>query len=177
MLTYQREWGDPRNAVGLVARCAHLALPFYGGVRKLDLVTSIRIAEHYMAGAEISVDTATYAANTSYAAAAALLVFDTAAFAAALVAADASYAVAKAVTVAKTITVASSPSRGIRVIAYDAAHYAARAGVDRHEIQIIFARWVVRDLSGGRDLPAELRQAVGAAVVAGDEALAWELLS
>jgi len=42
-MNYKREWNDRRNAVGFAAECARLALPFYAGDRRSDLVRAIEI--------------------------------------------------------------------------------------------------------------------------------------
>lgn len=153
-MNYQREWGNPRNAVGFAAVCARLALPFYDGDSRPDLVATIELAERCARGEEITND----AANDANAAADVVGRVDTIN---PCIAYTAGYAAATIV----------APS-----YAASTALFAGYSGVCAHEIRVAFARWVVRDLSRGRELSAELRQAAGAAVVAGDEDLAKELL-
>ena len=57
-----------------------------------------------------------------------------------------------------------------------AAYAAVDAGVDVHDLEIAFARWVVRDISPRWPIDEQLRQAAGACIVAGDEDLARGLL-
>ncbi|KKM72267.1 hypothetical protein LCGC14_1422150, partial [marine sediment metagenome] len=65
---WKRKWADRRNAAGFAAACARLALPFYDGDRRSDLVAAIEIAEKYAAGEKISTDTAAaYAVAYAYA--------------------------------------------------------------------------------------------------------------
>lgn len=167
-MSYQREWDDPHNAAGFAAECARLALPFYKGDHKPDLVAAIEITERYASGEEIDADVASIA----YASAAdAANAFSAPTADASAYAADASAYAADVVADISVDVCASYTSAGY------AADAAGISGVDISEIRVAFARWVVRDLSDGRELPAELRQAAGAAVVAGDEALARELLA
>ena len=146
--SYQREWANQHNAAGFAAECARLALPFYEGDRRPDLVTDIESVERYSRGGKIGVRAAR---DTPFSNAAA--------------------AVQNAYDV-----VICHRSANIGLAAADAAYSAGFAGVDDHSVDVAYARWVVRDLSGGRELLAELRQAAGAAVVTGDEALARELI-
>ncbi|KKN37654.1 hypothetical protein LCGC14_0761350 [marine sediment metagenome] len=164
-MNYERKWTDSRNAVGFAAECARLALPFYSGDRRSDLVVAIEIAERYTSGEQIDDSTRIAALAAARGVASGV---DDASAACAAAARAAAYAAARAT--------AHYTSDAIRATAVFAADYADDAGVDYSEIQIAFARWVVRDLSVDRDLDEELRQAAGAAVVAGDEALARELL-
>lgn len=169
-MSYQREWDDPHNAAGFAAECARLALPFYKGDHKPDLVAAIEITERYASGEEIDAGVASIAyANAADAA-------NASSTSTAAVSTDSAYA-------ADASAYAADVVADIYVdicAAYTSAGYAADAagisGVDISEIRVAFARWVVRDLSGGRELPEELRQAAGASVVAGDEALARELV-
>ena len=166
-MNHQREWVDPRNAAGVAAECARLALPFYDGDHKSDLVAAIEIAERYASGEEIDAG----AASTAYGNAAdAANAPSTSTADASAYAADASAYAADVVADVVADIYAAYTSAGY---AADAANY---AGADAHEIRVAFARWVVRDLSDGRELPEELRQAAGAAAVAGNEALARELV-
>ena len=175
-MAYKREWSNRLNTAGFAAECARLALPFYKGDRKSDLVAAIETAERYAGGEEISYSASVSAAdNARYAAYNAHEYIDDVdaadiAFLAAQATSAASNTVAYAVN-----TVDCIDYRAITASA-TAAHYAARAGADAHEIRAAFARWVVRDLSGERELPEGLRCAAGAAIVAGDEDLAKELL-
>ena len=166
-MNHERNWNDDRNAVGFAAACARLALPFYSGDRRSDLVVAIEIAERCANGEQIDSAAAYFArgaANdaahaTAYASEGPPHPADPAAYAASA----ACYA---------TTTTDADVARD----AADTVHWASKAGVDDSEIQVAYARWVIRDLNCGRDFDEELRQAAGAAVVAGDEALARELL-
>ncbi len=164
-MNYERNWRDSRNTVGFAAECARMALPFYIGDRRSDLITAIEIAERYTSGEQIDDSTRIAARAAARGVASGV---DDASAACAAAARAAAYSAARAA--------ARHTPDAIRAAADVAAHYASHAGVDSSEIQIAFARWVVWDLSGDRDLDEELRQAMGAAVVAGDEALAQELL-
>lgn len=172
-MNYSRDWSNSRNAVGFAAECARLALPFYDGNRRSNLVAAIEIAERYANGEQIDSATARAASNAASSATAftAADAADTAAHAA-----DAAAYTAYAAYAYTTDTAFTADAADAADASYTAAGHAAHAGVDSSEIQIAFARWVIRDLSGNRDLDEELRQAAGAAVVAGDEALAQELL-
>ena len=158
---WDRKWADQRNAVGFAATCARLALPFYRGDRRSVVVVAIEIAEDEQINA-----------TDAYAAANALHV---ARAADASGAADAARVAAYAAGYAADITYANAANAADDAIR--AAVYASRAGVCDSELQIAFARWVTRDLSGGQDFDTELRQAAGAAIIAGDENLAKELLA
>ncbi|KKN37653.1 hypothetical protein LCGC14_0761340 [marine sediment metagenome] len=165
-MNYERDWNDNRNAVGFAVECARLALPFYGGDRRSDVVAAIEIAEGCVndePNAHRGARAAACAARAAIARAAATSGDDRAAASAATYTALAAY---------DAIADITSDGTHASYAACDAGH----AGVDSGEIQIAFARWVIRDLSCGRNLDEELRQAAGAAVVAGDEALAQELL-
>lgn len=170
-MNYKREWINHRNATGFAAECARLSLSFYGGDHKPDLVPAIELAERCTAGEEISdavIRTVLHATDVTARAA-------DAADADGSAGSGSVYAVAAARAAAR-VAASGRPSSFITRGASVSCYLAGRAGVDKHEIQAAFARWVVRDLSGGRELPTELRQAAGAVVVAGDEALARELV-
>ena len=157
---YQREWKSRRNAAGFAAECARLALPFYEGDHKPDLVATIEVAERYASSGSFR------RARTTKA----------------IVAARVAKRAADGVCAARAARAAERAAGAVTDDDYNynatyAAHWASLTGADDHEIRVACARWVVRDLSGGRELPAELRQAAGAAVVAGDEDLAEELLA
>ena len=171
-MSYGREWADRRNAAGFAAECARLALPLYKGDRRQDLVTAIELAERYVSGEEITAHAAYAASSPAYAASRDADAASYAAATAAYATASLGGAAADAASYAAALVAASDTA-----YAAAACINATHAGVDTHELQIAFARWAVRDLSGGRDLSAELRQAAGAAVVAGDEAFAKELLN
>ena len=158
-MTYERKWLCGRNASGFAAECARLALPFYEGDHRLDLVAAIDLVERYTDGERLDIATARAAYTATYDA---------------YVAADLSCAACAAYAVNSALYTAIT-SRAARYA--HSAFRAAAAGVDDHKIRAAFARWVVRDLSDGRELPEELRQAAGAAVVAGSEAIARELLA
>ncbi len=179
-MNYKRDWNNRCNAAGFAAECARLALPFYSGDRRSDLVAAIEIAEHYANGEQIENTVAHVVAADANAAANAA-----ASYAADAVASYASYAAAAAAEAAYAAAgayddAANDADAAADAYAYDAAavaaDYADLAGVDSSEIQIAFARWVIRDLSGDQDLDEELRQAAGAAIVAGDEDLARQLV-
>ena len=147
----EREWADVRNAVGFVAECARLVLPFCALDGQFIAAKAIEAAERYANGATLDHSAITapcYDISTTVAAAA-----------------DITYLAAY-----------GARSKAIEHIT-TAVDRAVSEGADAHEIHAAFARWVVRDLSGGRELPAELRQAAGAAVVAGAEAIARGLLA
>ncbi|KKL12082.1 hypothetical protein LCGC14_2539340 [marine sediment metagenome] len=184
-MNYEREWGNPHNAVGFAAECARLALPFYSGDRRSDLVVAIEIAECCVNGA-LSVAAASlkaanaaqdvvYDADTDADVAVAACAAAAADAAIAVYATPAYYAVSADVAAARIARYA--PAARIVHYAAAAANHAGRAGVCNSEIQVACARWVVRDLSGDdQDLDEELRQAAGAAIVAGDEDLARQLV-
>ena len=161
-MNYQREWVDPRNAAGFAAACARLALPFYKGDYKSKLADSIEVAERYADGGEIDEGIAKGTARSAHSVAYDGETSDS--YAAANAAARAGYTATKDTDLFGDVSTVVSHAIGI-------------AGIDVYELQITYARWVVRDLGGTRELSAELRQAAGAAVVAGDEALARELLA
>ncbi|KKM72270.1 hypothetical protein LCGC14_1422180 [marine sediment metagenome] len=158
----RHDWTDLRNAAGFAAECARLALPFYCGDYSSDLIAAIEFVERYADGGEIDSDGFQFARAARYAAAAAA---DAAAY-------DAAYAATSAAAAAAAAAAHTSADSATR-----AASWADEAGVDSSELRIAYARWVIRDLACGRELPEELRQAAGAAIVAGDEALAQELLA
>ncbi len=175
-MNYEREWSNYRNAVGFAAECARLALPFYDGDHQSKVVVAIEIAEHYANGEQIG-------STIAYGAAADVTGYAdrTANATVAVYAADAARSAALAAGDAYIADAADDADRaanatGVIYAARAAAHTAGYAGVDDSELAVAFARWVVRDLVCGRELPEELRQAAGAAIVAGDEALAQELL-
>ncbi len=61
------EWRDLRNAVGWAAACARLALPFYDGDHRDDVVAAIEVAERYTRGEEIAAsDDAYNCAHAAY---------------------------------------------------------------------------------------------------------------
>ncbi len=174
-MKYDRKWNNLRNAVGFAVECARLALPFYNGDQQSAVIAAIKIAERYANKKQIDSAAASAAARGATRAAARAT--------RAAYAATAAYAAADAARVASATAWAAahatnSPYTDDSAAAYVtyAAADASHAGVDSSEIQIAFARWVIRDLSRGRDLDEELRAAAGAAVVAGDEDLARQLL-
>ncbi|KKM72275.1 hypothetical protein LCGC14_1422230 [marine sediment metagenome] len=167
-MNYERDWNNQLNAARFAVECARLALPFYNGDRRSDVAAAIEIAERRANGEQID-STIAYAVfaratRAAYAATAAYAAAD-----AARVASATAWAAAHATNSPYTD---DSAAAYVTYAAADASH----AGVDSSEIQIAFARWVIRDLSRGRDLDEELRAAAGAAVVAGDEDLARQLL-
>ncbi len=151
-MNYERDWNNRRNAVGFAAACARLALSFYDGEGRSDLVAAIEIAERCANGEQIddAEDFADAICDDDY---------------------DAADVAWSAVSAVSVIPAAYSAYYAIYAAA-DAGH----VGVDSSEIQIAYARWVVRDLSSDQDLDEELRAAVGAAIVAGDEDLARQLV-
>ncbi|KKN30498.1 hypothetical protein LCGC14_0833230 [marine sediment metagenome] len=176
-MNYERDWNNRCNAVGFAAACARLALPFYDGDQRSNLVAAIEIAECYANGEQID-DTDAHRVAGAAVSAAPAGPYPTphsawATIAAAAVASVAAYA---AYGAANVVNYDSDAAADASADAADAARGADDAGVDSSEIQIAFARWVVRDLSCGRDLDEELRQAAGAAIVAGDEDLARQLI-
>lgn len=164
-----REWADLKNVVKFAAECARLALPFYDGDRRENLIAVIEAAEENLIGKTVCTfvySAANHANNARTLSRAS----------------NAVVSCARHVGHAARTARNHSQSGGLYGIdntirfAINAYYGAINAGVDAHEIQVAFARWVVLDLSGGRDLPTELRQAAGAAVVAGDEDLARALV-
>ena len=152
-----------RNAAGFAAECARLALPFYCGDHQSDLIAAIELAERYADGEEIDSDDIVAIRDAASAARDVADVADSA------YAAYSAYSAAYAADAADAAADAAAARR--------AAAWADEAGIDSSELRIAYARWVIRDLACGRELPEELRQAAGAAIVAGDEALAQELLA
>ena len=151
-MNFKREWVNNRNVVGFAAECARSAVAFYDNDRKPSLIASIERAERYAGGAQIFYSVAVDIADASYS-----------------TAYEGDNAAAHAA--ARAVRAVLNPSN------FGAPVYTATyVGMDDHEIRAAFARWVVRDLSGGRELSTELRQAAGAAVVAGDEDLARALV-
>ncbi|KKM86193.1 hypothetical protein LCGC14_1281340 [marine sediment metagenome] len=151
---WKRKWADHRNAVGFAAGCARLALPFYRGDRRSDAVAAIEVAEKYVAGDQIdTIGVADAAYDVAY---------------------DADDADAAA-TYAATAAAAYVAARAAYAAAA-AAYWADKAGVDNSEIAVLYARWTVRDLGCGK-VDEQTRQAAGAAIIAGDENLAKELLA
>ncbi len=175
-MTYKRDWNNRCNAAGFAAECARLALPFYTGDHRSDIVAAIEIAEHYANGEQIE-STAARVVAADAARDARYVNADTvkaAAAEAAYAAAGAAYAAADAYAAATIVIVYTDADATADATA--AAAYVDLVSVCDSELQIAFARWVVRDLSGDRDLDEELRQAAGAAIVAGDEDLAQQLV-
>ena len=170
MLMYiDREWADLKNVVKFAAECARLALPFYEGDRRENLIAVIEAAEENLIGKTVC--TFVYSAANRANNARTLSRVSGAVVSCARSAAHAARTARN-----------HSQSGGLYEIdntiryAINAHYDAISAGVDAHETHVAFARCVVRDLSGVRELPEELRQAAGAAVVAGDEDLARALV-
>ena len=155
-MNYERDWNNQLNAARFAVECARLALPFYNGDRRSDVAAAIEIAERRANGEQID-STIAYA------------VFARATRAAPRATIHASHTARVVARAARTAHAAAV------YITTRAVTFASCTGVCDSEIQIVFARWVLRDLACGRELPEELRQAAGAAIVAGDEALAQEL--
>ncbi|KKM86195.1 hypothetical protein LCGC14_1281360 [marine sediment metagenome] len=166
-MKYERKWNDLRNATGFAAACARLALPFYGGERRSGVVTAIEIAESYVNGEQISSTTARAGARAAIYSA-----YATDYAATDSTDADSAYAAARAAACAAR---AATDFTAAAIYIARAAIYASHAGVCDSELQIAFARWVVRDLSCDQ-LDEQIRQAAGAAIVAGDEELARKLV-
>lgn len=152
-MNYLRGWADRRNATGFASECARLALPFYEGDHRQDLVVAIRLAERCTRGETIDADNACIAYKAY----------------------RASYDSDVAHIAYNAYKIAAYKEISVGIYVATAAHSAASA-IGSHETQTVFARWAVRDLSGGRELPTELRQAAGAAIVAGNEDLARALV-
>ena len=145
-----------------------MALSSYKGDLKPDLVTAIELAEHYAGGGEVvRLHARVVVSNASRAAA------DDISGASANAVYAATYAARTVVNACESSQAAAHRTTSRSEFA---AHYAERSGAGTHEIRAAYARWVVRDLGEGRALPAERRQAAGAAVVAGDEDLARRLV-
>lgn len=65
-MNYKREWRDSRNAVGFAAECARLALPFYDGDRRFDVIAAIEIAEVFSRGEQINSADARTISSTAF---------------------------------------------------------------------------------------------------------------
>lgn len=173
MRDYSRSWKDYRNAVGCAVGSARLALPFYDGDQLASVVAAIEIAGLYVTDRKVDRGEAyEAAAYTAYAATDCSPTAADAAARAAGAAAHAADAAAKADWAAEKDDLADCAV----ALASHAVHEAADAGADDSEICTVYARWVVRDLSPRWPIDKQIRQAAGAAVVAGDEDLARELL-
>ncbi|KKM72269.1 hypothetical protein LCGC14_1422170 [marine sediment metagenome] len=171
-MNYKREWANLKNEFEFEAECTRLALPFYE--RELLLAKAIQktaikavktaknawdIADKAFGPAssndDLSIVKATFSdANRAIVEARQDL-----------------YIANRALTKAKgAITRYATQTRG--VIAR-----AIKAGVDAHDMDVAFARWIVRDISPRWPIDEATRQAAGAAIVAGDEDLAREILA
>lgn len=164
IMKHNRKWDNQHNASGFVAACARLAFSFYDGPRRHALEGAIECAERYANGAVIDRDEVTRLADGAMWVskvvknhAAGLYNF---------------YAARTAAASARFVG-HSRRSDVMRTI----IRYATEVGVDAHDIDVAYARWTVRDLSPQWPIDETLRLAAGAAVVAGDEALAKDLLA
>ncbi len=120
------EWRDLRNVVGWAAACARLALPFYDGNRRDDVVAAIEITERCARGVEVDYDDARAAGDAVYAAASVNSVAGAAGFSAATTAGEAVFAAAYNTT--------SHASHAVVPAASTAANAAVCAGVPQLEI-------------------------------------------
>lgn len=161
-LGWTRKWADRQNAAGFAAACARLALPFYIGDHRSKIVSAIEIAEKFAPGKQI--ESAAYAVADAAYAVAVYADYCRVSYAAARASAYAAYTA--------IIVIHATAATN----ANNAAYWTDKAGVDSSEIAVLYARWTIRDLACGK-VDEEIRLAAGAAIVAGDENLARELLA
>ncbi len=170
------EWRDPRNAVDWAATCARLALPFYDGDRRGNVVAAIEIAERYAAGEEI--DDAAYAAYAAYAATAAAAAATATAASAAASAANAAASAASAHSASSRAAAnAANAANAAARAAYRGAHAAYRAavqaGVSQDAVDQLQLSAIAVDL--GLVFESETYFAAIAALAIGDIAWAREI--
>ncbi|KKM86197.1 hypothetical protein LCGC14_1281380 [marine sediment metagenome] len=171
-MNYQRDWINPKNAAGFCAACAQLALEFYVGDpnhrRRQIIVSAIEIAEQYARGDKIDKQHAEKLADGAFWASKDLSLGASG---------RPSRSAARAAAACARSVRTSFTSYTSRIYVVDSViRHAFDAGVDTHDVDVAFARWVVWDLAGDKQIDEELRLAAGAAVVAGDEDLASKLV-
>ncbi len=151
-MNYRRVWTDLHNAVGFVAECARLVLPFYEGGRQPVLVKAIELAEAYSRGDVMDIAVCKTAAD------------------------DAGYVtrvhlsrVAEAAYCAVHTARAAAKITGARVIDSYVGQGALAAAtvvpIDR--INRVFVRWIARDL--GVELKTEEQIRAGIAAILANE--------